>query len=66
VDAAYETGAASADITSDNQAVADEAYESGAACVMVGDATGDGSLDVLDMVMFIEQILDGGTSKKKR
>ena len=62
VDAAYEEGAASVDITSDN----DAAYDEGVASVMVGDANGDGALDVLDMVMFIEQIVDGGTSKRKR
>ena len=44
---------------SDNDGYDDESYEEGASSVLVGDANGDGDLDVLDMVIFIEAILVG-------
>ena len=54
-DVSYDAGAASVDITTDNQASFDEGYNLGA---QSGDANLDGTLDVLDMVMFIDIILN--------
>ena len=47
-------------ITDDNgDGYDDESYDAGADSVNVGDGNGDGEMNILDMVMFIQMILDG-------
>ena len=52
---AYDAGAESVDITSDNEAVAEEAYDAGADS---GDINGDGTLNIMDMLEYINIILN--------